>query len=79
MFFFSGKKRAKLNPQVPAETQKVPDPPKQQQQQQQLLNEIPANINWDDFSDTRDAINERVPGGVASVDALIKLLKENQK
>ena len=72
--FFKGKK-SRGNPQVPVATPQQPQPP----QQPQLLDQIPSNINWDDFAETRDAINAKVPGGVASVDALIKLLKENQK
>lgn len=34
------------------------------------------SINWDEKPQARDLLNERVPGGTASVDALIKLIKE---
>lgn len=76
MYFFKGKKSKGNPPQVPVAT---PQQVQAQQPPQQLLEQIPSNINWDDFAETRDSINAQVPGGVASVDALIKFLKENQK
>lgn len=40
--------------------------------------ELPAEIPWNDHPEARDKINERVPGGTASVDALIQLIREQQ-
>lgn len=83
---FLGKKKAKIPPQqqkpaapapqIPAQSNQVPVEKEQALPPQ--LNELPPNINWEDHSETRDIINQRVPGGVEAVDALIKLLKENQ-
>lgn len=38
---------------------------------------IPASINWDDHPETRAVINEKIPGGTASVDALLKMIHES--
>ncbi|CRK87089.1 CLUMA_CG000872, isoform A [Clunio marinus] len=35
-------------------------------------------VNWDDHPETRDAINEKIPGGIESVENLINLLKERK-
>jgi hypothetical protein len=39
---------------------------------------LPTSINWNDHPEARDRINQRVPGGTASLDALIELLRERQ-
>jgi hypothetical protein len=43
-------------------------------------NQIPMleKINWEEHKESRDVINQQVPGGVASVDALLKILQQNQ-
>jgi hypothetical protein len=42
------------------------------------VNELPKSIDWDNHKETRDAINQKVPGGTEAVDALIKMLHENK-
>lgn len=39
---------------------------------------LPSSIPWDENPEARDRINKQVPGGTASVDALIQLLREKQ-
>lgn len=71
--YFLGKKKAKI-PQQKSSPAVVPVAANEQQ----IPPQIPTNINWDDHADTRDLINQRVPGGVEAVNALVKLLQENQ-
>lgn len=43
--------------------------------------EIPASlisINWEDHPESKSLINEKIPGGTAAVDALIKLIQEQK-
>lgn len=35
-------------------------------------------INWDENAEARDLLNERIPGGTESVDALIRLIQERR-
>lgn len=44
----------------------------------EALSSISA-IKWEDHPETRDVINKQVPGGTEAVDALIKLLKSQNK
>lgn len=66
-----GKKRSK-NPKPQEVVETKP-------QVQQTSIDTLKNVNWDENPEMRDLINSRVPGGVASVEALIKLLQEQQK
>lgn len=36
------------------------------------------SIKWEDHPETKNLLNERIPGGTASVDALIKLIQEQK-
>lgn len=45
----------------------------------QLPLDLLSNLNWEEHKETRDLINSRVPGGTASVDALVKLLQESNQ
>ena len=37
-----------------------------------------SNINWDDHPEARDRINDRIPGGVESIDALVRFIQERR-
>lgn len=39
---------------------------------------IPTSINWDDHPESRAILEEKIPGGTEAVDALIKLIQENE-
>lgn len=81
----AGKKQAKQQARKKNAQPAQSSPPQQQQQvpineQEKTMpriNEVPKSINWDDHQETRDAINAKVPGGTEAVDALIKMLHEN--
>ncbi|KAG5672498.1 hypothetical protein PVAND_002622 [Polypedilum vanderplanki] len=81
----AGKKQAKQQARKknaqPAQQpqQQIPIETSNSDQQKKLprINELPKNINWDEHKETRDAINQKIPGGTDAVDALIKMLHEN--
>lgn len=81
----AGKKQAKkqINAQKSGQTipvlEQQPEPTSILQQPQTTSDnklQLPTSINWDDHKETRDELNQKIPGGTASVDALIKLLQE---
>lgn len=49
-------------------------------QQAALISDDLSNlaINWDEHPEARDLLNRRIPGGTASVDALITLIQERR-
>lgn len=50
-------------------------------QQEAVPAKVPAKINtinWEEHPESKTLIDEKIPGGSASVDALIKLLQEQQ-
>lgn len=40
--------------------------------------QIPARINWEEHAESRNLINQKIPGGTESIDALIKLIQEQK-
>jgi hypothetical protein len=66
--------------QLPQQTDEFDNQHQQQAQQPNIDSSVLlSSINWNDHKETRDLINQKVPGGTSAVDALVKLLKENDE
>lgn len=61
---------------VKAEQEVLPVQPELKSPEPVAQPQFPKSIKWEEHAESRDLINQRVPGGTEAIDALVKLIQE---